>query len=202
MSAPRAFAAFSATRQQPRFWHKIRVGFRLDRLFQNVAHGAEEFRNRFLFESRDLRRRVNPCAEENFVGIDVSDARDQLLVEQNRFHRAAMFCKDFSELPKTDVKRVRAQGALFQKIVYIFDQPNLAEFALILECEAVRIGEDKEHSRMPRRLLLMLEIPERAGHAEMQSQPQVSVGTHEEMFAVAASRFKSAFLQFARELTR
>src|SRR5216117_1270186 len=98
MSAPRALAAFAAMREQPRFGHTIHISFCVDRFFQDVARGAEEFRNCFLFESRNLRRRVDPCAEENFVGIDVSDARDQLLVEQNRFHRATMFSEDLSEL--------------------------------------------------------------------------------------------------------
>src|SRR4029077_16838293 len=101
-------------------------------------------RDCFTAQRRNLRRWVNACTEKNFVGVNISNARDQLLVEQNRFHRATMFPEDFSELPESDVERVRAQGALFQKIVYIFDQPDLAEFALILKCEAVRIGEDKE----------------------------------------------------------
>ena len=55
------------------------------------------------------------------------------------------------------------------------------------------IGENKEHSRMVRRLLLMLEISKRAGHAEMQSQPEVAIGAHKQMFAVAATRFEAAF---------
>src|SRR6266496_2258326 len=202
MSAPRAFAAFSATRQQPRFWHKIRVGFRLDRLFQNVARDAKEFRNCFLFESRNLRRRVDPCAEENFVGIDVSDARDQFLVEQNRFHRTAMFPEDLFELLETDVEGVRTPCALFQEFIDILQQSDLAKFALILECEAMGIDENKEHSRMLRCLLRMLEIPERAGHAEMQSQPEVAIGAHKQMFAVAASKFEAASFQSARQLMR
>src|SRR6266566_5592714 len=145
---------------------------------------------------------MNACAEKNLVGIDISDAGDQLLVEQNRFHRATMFSEDFSELREGDVERVRAQGALFQKFVYILDQPDLTEFALILECEAVRIGENKEHSRVPRRLLLSLEIVKRTGHAEMQSQPQVVIGAHKQVFAMPATRFELApfqpELQFAR----
>src|SRR6266545_8054779 len=151
MSAPRACAAFSATRQQPRFWHKIRVGFRLDRLFQNVARDAKEFRNCFLFESRNLRRRVDPCAEENFVGIDVSDARDQFLVEQNRFHCTPMRSQELSELRQADIERVQTKATFPQVFIYILNQADLAEFALILECEAMRIGENEEHSRMPAR---------------------------------------------------
>src|SRR5437879_13581112 len=132
-------------------------------------------------------------AEKNFIRINVSDPGDQLLVEQNRFHRATMFSEDLFELRETDVERVRTQCALFQEFIEIFHQSDLAKLALILECEAVGIGENKEHSRMVRRLLLMLEISKRAGHAEMQSQPKVSIGAHKQMFAVAATRFEAAF---------
>ena len=46
---------------------------------------------------------------------------------------------------------------------------------------------------MFRRPLLTLEILQRAGHAEMQSQPEVAIGAHKQMFAVAATRFEAAF---------
>src|SRR5439155_5605473 len=201
MSAPRAFAAFSATRQQPRFWHKIRVGFRLDRLFQNVAHGAEEFRNCFVFQSRNLRRRMDARTEEDFVGVNVSDACDQLLIEQNRFHCATAFLENRSELREIDTERVRAQCALFQEFIDILQQSDLAKLALVLECEAMGIGESKEHSRMFRRLLLILEIVKRTGHPEMQPQPQVMIYAHEQVFAVATTRFEAASFQSPCQLT-
>src|SRR6266542_4693637 len=150
--------------------------------------------------------------EKNFICINVSDARDQLLVEQNRFHCTPMRSQQLSELREADVERVRAEATFPQVFIYIRDQADLAEFALILECEAMGIGENKEHSRMParrslgggwcRRLLLMLEISKRAGHAEMQSQPEVSIGAHEQMFAVATTRFEAASLQSPCQLTR
>src|SRR5947209_6862568 len=87
-------------------------------------------------------------------------------------------------------------------MIYIRDQPDLAEFALILECEAMCIGKNKEHSRMPRRPLLIFEITQRAGHAEMQSQPKVSITAHEKMFAVAAAGFEAVSFQSPCKLTR
>src|SRR5205814_3612516 len=145
---------------------------------------------------------MHACAEKNFVGINVSDARDQLLVKQNRFHRGTMFSEYLFELRETDVERVRTQCAFFQEFIDILKQSDLAKLALILECEAMRIGESKEHSRMLRRLPLTLEILERTGHAEMQSQPQVAIGAHEQMFAVATTRFEAVSFQSARQLTR
>jgi hypothetical protein len=127
---------------------------------------------------------MNACAEKNFVGINVSDARDQLLVEQNRFHRASMFSEDLFELRECDVERVRAERAFLQEFIDIFQQADLAKLALILECEAMGIGENKEHPRMPRRLLLVLEIVKRAGHAEVQSQPEFAIGPYKQMFAM------------------
>ena len=82
---------------------------------------------------------MDPCAEENFVGIDVSDARDQLLVEQNRFHCTPMRSQELSELRQADVERVRTKATFPQVFIYILNQADLAEFALILECKAVGI---------------------------------------------------------------
>lgn len=48
----------------------------------------------------------------------------------------------------------------------------------------------------------MLEISKRAGHAEMQSQPKVSIGAHEKMFTVPATRFEGASFQSALQLMR
>src|SRR5437870_13678308 len=109
--------------------------------------------------------------EKNFICINVSDPGNQLLAEQNRFHRTPMRSQELSELREADVERVRAEATFPQVFIYVRDQPDLAEFALILECKAVGIGENKEHSRMPLRILLGLEVQKRTGHAEMQSQP-------------------------------
>src|SRR6266508_2861658 len=108
--------------------------------------------------------------EKNFICINVSDSGDHLLVEQNRFHCTPMRSQELSELREADVERVRTKATFPQVFIYIRDQRDLAEFALILECKAVGIGENKEHSRMPRRILLVLEVQKRTGHAEMQSQ--------------------------------
>src|SRR5439155_8381290 len=105
-----------------------------------------------------------------------------------------------SELREIDTERVRAQCALFQEFIDILQQSDLAKLALILECEAIGIGENKEHSRMLRRLLVMLKILKRASHTEMQSQPEVAIGAHKQMFAVSTTRFEAASFQSARQL--
>src|SRR6266542_5966633 len=150
--------------------------------------------------------------EKNFICINVSDPGNQLLVEQNRFHCTPMRSQQLSESREADVERVRAEATFPQVFIYILDQPDLAEFALILECKAMGVGENEEHSRMParrslgrgwsRRLLLIFGITQRAGHAEMQSQPEISIGAHEQMFAVAAAGFEAGSFQSPCKLPR
>src|SRR5438132_950575 len=145
---------------------------------------------------------MNSGAEKNFICINVSDPGNQLLVEQNRFHCTPMRSQELAELREADVERVRTEATFPQVFIYILNQADLAEFALILECKAVGIRENKEHSRMPRRILLVLEAQKRTGHAEMQSQPEVSIGTHEKMFAVAAAGFEAVSFQSPCKLPR
>src|SRR6266567_6741791 len=133
--------------------------------------------------------------EKNFIRINVSDPRDHLLVEQNRFHRATMFSEDLSEFREADVERVRTQATFPQVFAYILDQSDLAEFALILECEGMRISENKDNARVPWRLFFAFEVAQRASHPEMQSQPEISIGAYEQMFAVAAAGFEAASFQ-------
>lgn len=54
-----------------------------------------------------------------------------------------MFSKDLFKLRETDVERVRAQCPLFQEFTDVFEQSDLAKLALILECEAMGIEENK-----------------------------------------------------------
>src|SRR5882724_7794709 len=82
----------------------------------------------------------------------------------------------------------------------VVEQSDLAKLALILECEAMRIGENKEHSRMFRRLLLILVLVKRTGHPETQPQPQVTICAHEQVFGVTTTRFEAASFQSARQL--
>ncbi len=80
-----------------------------------------------------LSRRVHACAEKNFIGVKVADPGDQLLVEQNRFHGAAVFSQDRFELQETDVERIGTDAAVPQKFIDIPAQPDLAKLALIIE---------------------------------------------------------------------
>jgi hypothetical protein len=41
-------------------------------------------------ETRSLGRRMHVSVEENFVGVNIADARDQSLIHENGFHGTAM----------------------------------------------------------------------------------------------------------------
>ena len=64
------------------------------------------------------------------------------------------------------------------------------------------VGEDKDYSGMTRCLFVILEVIKRAGHAEMESQPNFSIGAHKEVFAMTAARFEEAAFQSARKRWR
>src|SRR5215469_16376502 len=102
--------------------------------------------------------RVYAAVKKDFIGVKVADPGDQLLIEQNRFHRAAVFFKNCLKLPEPNFKRVRAKAACSQKLVDIFDQLDLAKFSLIVECQAAVIGETKNHARRFRRYLVVFEV--------------------------------------------
>ena len=68
---------------------------------------------------------MHPRAEKNFVGINVANAGDDLLVHQDRFKRTAMFGERALKLCKIKIERVRAERALFQKLIDVFDKSDL-----------------------------------------------------------------------------
>jgi len=129
--AARTSAAFSTMRKQPGFRQTIEIGFQRNCSFQNMARCTKTIAS-------------DPChlnwaaavagwmhaTEKNFVGVKVADPGDQLLVEQNRFHGAAMREKDRFELGATNIERVRTDAASLQKLIHILDQLDLAKFSV------------------------------------------------------------------------
>ena len=86
---------------------------------------------------------MHACTEKNFVGVKVADPSDQLLVEQDRFHCAAVYSQDRLEFGETDFECVGAKAACFQKFIHILDQLDLAKFPLIVERQPAVIRETK-----------------------------------------------------------
>ena len=140
---------------------------------------------------------MHACAEKNFVCVKVADPGDQLLVQQDRFHRAAVFSKNCLELRETNFERVGAKAARLQKFIHILDQLDLAKFALIVERQPAVIRETKNHSRSFRRFFVVVEVIKRAGHAEMQSQPELITRRAQTNVCRAGDCFRSGALSVA-----
>src|SRR6266568_4756004 len=89
-----------------------------------------------------------------------------------------MLCEQFLQIRKIDIKGIWPERAHFQKLIDILDQSDLAELALIVEGEPVISGKNEQHARVRRRFLFVFEVTQRAGHAEMQAQPNIGIGFH------------------------
>src|SRR5206468_5077796 len=126
-----------------------------DRLSQDVVSAPEESCKGFVVRASDFGRRMNSHAEKNFIRINVANARDDPLVQQDRFHSATMFTQNFSEFPGTEIKCIRSQFVLLQKFVDISEQSDLSKLALIVERQTMVVGKNKQHSRISRGLFVV-----------------------------------------------
>src|SRR6478736_6313364 len=115
---------------------------------------------------------MHACAEKNFVCVKVADAGDQLLIQQDRFHRAAVFSENCLEVRKANFARVGSKSACLQKFGHVAYQADLPKLALIVEREPPVIRETKNDSRSFRCFFIVLEVVKRTGHAEMQAQQE------------------------------
>ena len=123
-------------RKQPGFRQTIEIGFQRNRFLQHMAHCTKQPRQILVAQSGRFSGRVHACAEKNFVCVKVADPGDQLLVQQDRFHCAAVFSENCLELRETNFERVGAKAACLQKFIHILDQLDLAKFPLIVERQA------------------------------------------------------------------
>ena len=123
-------------RKQPGFRQTIEIGFQRNRFLQHMAHCTKQPLQILVAQSGRFSGRVHACAEKNFVCVKVADPGDQLLVQQDRFHRAAVFSNNCLELRETNFERVGAKAACLQKFIHILDQLDLAKFPLIVERQA------------------------------------------------------------------
>ena len=101
-----------------------------------MAHCTKQPLQILVAQSGRFSGRVHACTEKNFICVKVADPGDQLLVQQDRFHRAAVFSKNCLELRETNFERVGAKAACLQKFIHILDQLDLAKFPLIVERQA------------------------------------------------------------------
>ena len=120
-------------RKQPGFWQTIEIGLQRNRFRQHIARCVKQPPQILVAHSGRFRGRVHACSKKNFICVKVADPGDQLLVQQDRFHRAAVFSKNCLELRETNSERVGAKAACLQKFIDVPYQLDLAKFSLIVE---------------------------------------------------------------------
>ena len=167
-----------------------------------MAHCTKQTHQILVARSCRFSGGVHACAKKNFVCVKVADSGDQLLVQQDRFHCAAVISNNCLELREANVKRVGTKAAFLQKFIDVLYQFDLAKFALIIEHQPAVIRETENHSRSFRRYFVVVEVFKRPGHAEMESQPELITGAHKQMFAVSMTAFEATFVQSPFQPTR
>jgi len=112
-----------------------------------------------------------------------------------------MFSEQFFEFRKIDIKGIWPERAFFPELIDILDQSDLAELALIIESESVIFYKNEQHPRVARRLVFAFKVTQRAGHAEVQTQPDVAVRAHKKMLAMTGTAFEPSSFQLPSKLT-
>ena len=85
-------------RQQPGFRQTIEIGLQRNRFLKHIAGCVKQSPQILAAHSGRFRGGVHACSEKNFVRVKVADPGDQLLVQQDRFDRAAVLSKNCFEL--------------------------------------------------------------------------------------------------------
>ena len=74
---------------------------------QNFAHGLMDSRDARFAQARGHRQRMNSGGVKNLVGVNVTDAGDEGLVQQQRFQPRLALPQSLGELLQADFKRLR-----------------------------------------------------------------------------------------------
>lgn len=122
-------------------------------------------------------------APENLVGEEVSQASDELLVDQRRFDLPAQPAEGAGELVARDVQSVGTHpGQSAVEAVIVRDQPDALEFAHVAVVQlAVVQAQDDPVVPVP-----VFGPRQRAGHAEVEEHRRSVLGWRQEPFTVPA----------------
>src|ERR1051326_289765 len=82
----------------------------LNRFFQHFLHGDEKFPELFRSNCGGPSSRTDAGAEQRFVGINISHAPQQLLIEQRAFDGSLATAKQPDEPLKVNIKGLDAPG--------------------------------------------------------------------------------------------
>ena len=81
-----------------------------DRFYQDLLNGGMKFRKRFAIDCCGSAAGADACAEQRFVGVNVSHAAKEFLVQQRAFNRRLAPAEESYELIEVDLQRFDARG--------------------------------------------------------------------------------------------
>jgi len=82
----------------------------------------------------------NPGAEERFIGVDVPDAADESLVQQQRLDAGSAAAKIAGEVQSGDLERLRAEAAHASGEILV--HLNGAELAAVVKLEHAAVQRE------------------------------------------------------------
>ena len=148
-------------------------------------------------------QRVHAGAEQRLVGVDVPDAGDAALVEQERLDRRARGLGERVQVLAGEValERLDAEAGVEEGVERLRAERELAgaEAARVVEDEHV-VAEVEPHPHVPRRRGRVEQ--ERAGHAQVHEQEDVVGELPDEVLAAAGELLDDAALDRRGQLGR
>ena len=176
----------------------------VDPLLQRLAHRLAQQRPLGARESAGLAQRVDLRAEQRLVRVDVADARDPLLVEQERLDgRARAACERVQVLAGEVLgERLDAEprAEVGVELGPAGQQPAGAEAARVDEAERVLVVEAHDRARVGRARLGVVE--QVAGHAQVDQQEQLVLELRDQVLAAPSERLHAAADERAEHLVR
>jgi len=149
---------------------------------ENIDHGAMQPRGAIFFQAGRDRLRVNARFKQRFIGVDVSHAAQESLIEQQRLDARVTLLQQLQKIFERDVERVRTQRlGPFQQSGAPFDAAEMAD-VVINQQPFIKL---KDGARVGSGFLVEQQL---AGHSKMNGKDTLVQLQHDKL-AVSANRF-------------
>ena len=127
-----------------------------------------------LIQARSEPRGMNARLPQTFVRVDIADASQDALIEQQRFDSGAAARQRLAELPGGNIQRLSPSRSLKAPFSFGGHQENLAEAANIRVAKLVAVFELEKCVGMRRDGVRGPAHAQPAGHAEMDDQIELA----------------------------
>lgn len=117
--------------QQPTMRQTVWVDMSVDRGTKHAVHLPMETAMGGRIEVAGRSLRMEPGLEQDLVGVDVADARDQLLIHQRRLESTATVSQQGREVGFGDCQSVRPEVFVGDEVIGIVDESDTSQPALV-----------------------------------------------------------------------